>query len=110
MLPGIFGSTSYERKRYPMATDHGTLRPNYAGAPVSVVGRGSAQPGTGAVDVINRNGSEIVYSLFVPPSADILDQDLIVLYGRTYRVNGEPERWDVGFLNHQVVRLSAWVG
>lgn len=108
MLPSFMNATPFTRKRYPSALDHGTLRTNYSGTPTTVAGRGSFQPGVGPTDQVNRDGAAIVYTAYIPPSVDIQHRDLIDVFGKTFEVDGEPERWSVGFLNHQVVRLIHW--
>ena len=113
MLPGSMSHASFERKRYPKTSDHGTLRTDYTGTPATIVGRASVQPGNGLgtqLDPVNRDGAEIAFAMFAALSYDIAHDDIIHLRGKDYQVSGEPERWDVGgSLSHQVVKLSKWV-
>jgi len=109
MLPSFMAKPFY-RKRYPATSDHGTTRPDYTATPTSVLFRGSIQPGTGTTDTINRNGAEIVKTIFAQPGSDVKHDDLITLADGDYFVNGEPERWDVGILDHMVIHLSRWSG
>jgi hypothetical protein len=109
MLPS-FMTKSFTRKRYPLASDHGTLSPDYTAEPATAEFFGSVQPGTGATDTINRNGAEVVKTIYAHPNADVSHLDLVDVNGKTYWVNGEPEEWDVGILDHVVIRLSRWLG
>lgn len=109
MLPS-FMTKPYVRKRYPVTVDHGTEDVDYTGTPTQATFYGSVQPGTGSTDVINRNGAEVVKTIYGQPNSDVEHRDLVEVAGKTYWVNGEPERWDVGVLDHVVIRLSRWLG
>lgn len=109
MLPS-FMAREVTRRRYPMIADHGTEVRNYAGTPVEAVFYGSVQPGTGTEDVVNRNGAEIVKTVWAQPDSDVQDDDIVVLPDGNFRVNGVPERWDTGILDHMVIHLSRWKG
>jgi hypothetical protein len=109
MLPS-FMARPLTRRRYPMISDHGTEVRDYTGTPSEATIYGSAQPGTGTEDVVNRNGSEIVKTIWAQPESDVHDDDVVVLPDGNFRVNGEPERWDTGVLDHLVIHLSAWKG
>ena len=110
MLPGLMARQTYTRKRYPRITDHGAHVVDYAGTAATAVYRGSIQPGTGDTDLTNRDGAEIVYSIYAPLSDDGKHDDVIVLDDGDYQVSGSPERWETGVLNHQVIRLARWNG
>lgn len=109
MLPS-FMRKPFLRRRYPMVKDHGTSVRNFTGTPVENMIYGSLQPGTGTEDVINRNGSEVVKTIWATPASDVQDDDIIVLPDGNYRVNGEPDDWETGVLDHKVVHLSRWKG
>lgn len=100
----------YTRLRYPAVTDHGSTDTDYTAAPARATFYGIAQPGTGTTDVINRNGAEVVKTIWATPEADVEHRDHVEIQGKMFWVNGEPERWDVGILDHVVIRLSRWDG
>lgn len=110
MLPSLMTRQSVVRKRFPTIDDHGAAVRDYEATPETVTIRASVQPATGETDLQNRDGAEIQYTLLAPPSADIAHHDLIEFEGNDYWVNGEPERWSTGVLDHIVARLSRWVG
>lgn len=109
MLPS-FMQRPFTRRRFPTINDHGTDVVNYSGVPDDAVFRGSIQPGAGTMDVVNRDGAEIVKTIWAEPNADVHHQDIITLNGNDYFVNGEPEFWNVGILDHTVIQLSRWLG
>lgn len=109
VLPS-FMRRPYQRLRFPMIEDHGTEVVDVAGTPISEIVRGSLQPGTGAVDTVSRDGAEIAYTLLATPESDVHHDDQFLIFDERFYVNGEPERWDVGFMDHLVVRLSRWAG
>lgn len=109
MLPS-FMTRPYVRLRYPEVSDHGSLSTDLTAEPDRKTFYGSAQPGTGSTDVINRNGAEVVKTIWASPAADVEHRDMVEIQGKMYWVNGEPERWDVGVLDHVVIRLSRWDG
>jgi hypothetical protein len=109
MLPS-FMAKPFTRKRFPMAKDHGTLVVDRTGTPNLLTCYGSIQPGTGTEDTINRDGAEIVKTIWAQPGSDVHHQDVITIDGLDYYVNGEPDVWDVGVLDHIVIRLSRWTG
>ncbi|AXH47303.1 head-to-tail stopper [Microbacterium phage Eden] len=110
MLPSMMTSQAFQRKRLPMIEDHGALVPDPNGVPTVATFYGSIQPGTGATDPINRNGAEVVKTIWSPPGADVQHDDRITMDGDEYFVNGEPELWRTGVLDHDVIRLSLWRG
>lgn len=112
MLPSMMRSQSFTRLRYPTIMDHGVAVPDEDAilGPDELLVYGSLQPGTGATDLLNRSGAEIAYTLLADLSSDVQHQDRFVIGGREYWVNGEPERWETGIMDHQVIRLSRWVG
>lgn len=110
MLPSLMARQSYTRKRFPRVNDHGAQVIDYSGTPVTAVYLGSIQPGTGDTDLTNRDGAEIVYTIYGQPTDDVKHDDVIELTDGDYQVNGAPERWGTGILDHQVIRLSRWTG
>jgi hypothetical protein len=109
MLPS-FMLKDYTRKRFPLVSDHGTDVIDYAGTPATATIYGDAQPGTGTEDVMNRDGYEIVKTVWAQPGSDVRDGDVLVLPDGEFRVNGAPEEFMSGVLDHMVIRLSKWVG
>lgn len=109
VLPS-FMNKPFVRKRYPLENDHGNQSVNFLGTPSSATFYGSIQPGTGTTDTMNRDGAEIVKTIWANPGSDVTHQDIITLAGKDYFVNGEPDTWDVGILDHIVIRLSRWLG
>lgn len=109
MLPS-FMRKPFTRLRYPLIEDHGTEVVDYSATPVSATVYGDLQPGTGLTDLVNRDGAEIAYTLLATPNADVHHDDQFELFGQKYFVNGEPERWQSGVMDHVVIRLSRWAG
>ena len=109
MLPSMMRKP-FTRKRYPTVLDHGKQVRDYTATPATITIYGSVQPGTGTTDTLNRNGAEVVYTIWADPNADVEHDDLIGLPDGDYAVNGAPERWNTGVLDHTVIRLSAWRG
>ena len=106
-----FMNKPFTRKRYPTILDHGAQRRDYTATPVAATFYGSIQPGTGTEDIINRDGAEIVKTIWATsPAVDVKHYDIITLSDGDYYVNGEPERWETGILDHAVIQLSRWVG
>lgn len=109
MLPSLLHQ-QYTRKRFPTILDHGTEVTDTSATPVTATYKGSIQPGTGGTDLTNREGAEVVYTIFGFPGDDVHDRDVVSFDGHDYQVNGEPERWGTGVLDHIVIRLSRWAG
>lgn len=111
MLPSLMTTQTFSRLEAPMVSDHGKLVPDPS-QPLVTTGSfvGSIQPGTGATDPINRNGAEVVMTIWTDLTAALKDRDFVGYNGDLYFVNGAPERWETGILDHQVVHLSFWEG
>lgn len=109
MLPS-FMRRPYQRKRFPTVTDHGTTVVDYKATPSVVTIYGSLQPADAVTDQVNRDGAEIAYVILAQPTSDVHHADQIALSDGAYYVNGEPQRWAVGILDHMVIRLSRWLG
>ena len=111
-----FMSKPFTRKRYPPVIDHGAASRDYTATPTTAtfygsIQPGSIQPGSGTTDMVNRDGAEIVKTIFATdPAADVRHFDVITLADGDYFVNGEPERWETGILDHAVIQLSRWTG
>jgi hypothetical protein len=101
---------TFTRRRYPTVTDHGATVRDYSDTPEEADFTGSIQPAAATEDTVNRNGAEVAYTIWASPDADVNHYDLVTLYAATYYVNGEPERWASGVLDHAVIYLSRWVG
>lgn len=110
MLPSMMSRETLTRKRFPRVNDHGTMVVDTTATPTTATFTGSAQPGAGLTDRINRDGAEVVYMIFAEPSADVEHYDVVTLYGTDYQVSRAPERWRTGILNHTVLYLSKWNG
>ena len=108
MLPSMMTAQAFVRKRYPKAMDHGAEVRDLTADPSSATFYGSIQPGSGTVDTINRNGAEVVYTIIAPPDQDVKHDDLVDYAGETFFVNGAPEQWRTGILDHDIIRLSSW--
>ena len=109
MLPS-FMDQPFTRKRFPTVLDHGNETIDYSATPSEATFTGSIQPGTGTEDTINRNGAEVVKTIWAVPEADVRHDDIITIKGKDYFVNGEPEDWDTGIMDHLVIHLSRWEG
>lgn len=109
MLPS-FMNKSFTRARYPLAKDHGTESVDYSATPDLADFTGVMQPGAGTTDQVNRNGAEIVKTIYAHPGADVHHADLVTVNGKTYYVNGEPEEWETSILDHVVIQMSRWLG
>ena len=109
MLPS-FMTQAFVRKRYPTVIDHGSTVRDYTAIPTQGTFYGSIQPGTGTTDQLNRDGAEVVKTIWAQPGSDVKHFDVLTIKGEDYFVNGAPEDWDTGILDHMVVRLSRWGG
>lgn len=110
MLPS-FMNQPFTRKRFPLVNDHGNKSRDYKANPTTSTFYGSIQPGTGTEDLTNRDGAEIVKTIFATdPQADVQRADVVTLGGVDYQVEGEPERWETGIMDHAVIHLSVWNG
>ncbi|QDP45245.1 head-to-tail stopper [Microbacterium phage Sharkboy] len=109
MLPS-FMAKPIVRKRFPLVSDHGNQVRDWAATPATATVYGDAQPGSGTEDVVNRNGYEIVKTVWAQPGSDVRDDDVLVLPDGEFRVNGAPEVWASGVLDHVVIHLSRWEG
>lgn len=114
MLPS-FMNQPFVRERYPMVNDHGTDVVDLEATPTKATFYGSIQPapaanGGGTVDLINRNGAEILLAIYAQPGSDVTHYDKVTVRGTDYMVNGEPNIWDTGIMDHVEVLLSKWVG
>lgn len=109
MLPSMMRQP-FTRKRYLRVMDHGTMVIDPASTPTVQEYRGSIQPGTGTTDTINRDGAEVVKTIWAHPGADVRHYDIITLPEGDFFVNGEPESWGTGILDHLVIHLSRWKG
>lgn len=109
MLPS-FADQPFIRKRFPTVLDHGNETIDYTATPSTATYTGSIQPGSGTEETINRNGAEVVKTIWAEPGIDVRHDDIIEVKGKDYFVNGEPEEWETGILDHTVIRLSRWEG
>lgn len=70
----------------------------------------SVQPGVTSEDRLNRDTTLIAYTVIAPAGIDVLSTDRIVYSGQTYEIDGEPERWETGILDHTTLYLKRWEG
>lgn len=110
MLPSMMSTQAYTRKRYPSVVDHGTTVTDYTASPTLALYHGSIQPGEGGADLVNREGAEVVYTIFGQPDDDVHHRDVVNFSGSDYLVDGEPQHWGTGILDHQLIRLVRWAG
>lgn len=112
MLPSMMSAQTFTRRRFPTVIDHGSTVRDYTAEPSSSLELvGSIQPGGGAEDRVNRNGAEVIFTIFAPdPLIDVSHYDLIRISNDDYYVNGEPDRWQTGIMDHAVIYLSRWIG
>lgn len=108
-MPSVLTSQAFELRRYPTVTDHGVPVIDASASPATSTLRGLIQPGTGTTDTIHRNGAEVVKTIWCPPGSDVQHDDRIAIDGLEYFVNGAPEEWRTGVLDHDVIRLSRWI-
>lgn len=70
----------------------------------------SVQPGVTSEDRQNRDTTLIAFTVIAPAGIDVLSTDRIVYSGNTYEIDGEPERWETGILDHTNLYLKRWEG
>lgn len=70
----------------------------------------SVQPGATTEDLINRDGVLIQWTVFAPSGTDIEATDRVKYLGATYEIDGEPDRWATGVLDHVRFFLKRWEG
>jgi len=88
--------------------DFGNPVPGAPGADLVISGC-SVQPGNGSELVDNRDAVTTLFTVWAPPS-DVLETDAIRYDGTVYAVDGQIERWRVGRMAHDVIRLKAVAG
>jgi hypothetical protein len=111
MLPS-FASQSILRERAALVDDgHGNQVRDWTSPSVLSITGCSVQPGTTAVDRLNRDGVLIQWTVFCPAGADVLAGDRIQLAGGLrYEIDGEPLRWQFGVVDYVVLYLKRWEG
>lgn len=72
----------------------------------------SVQPGATDEDMHMRDTVTTRWTAYLPPNADIQAADRVEWAGRTYLVDGEPERWvsPTGMVSHVKILLVDWEG
>ena len=71
----------------------------------------SVQPGGGTVDEVDREATTTLWTVWMPPTAAVRDENRVEVHGVAYAVDGPVGRWDVGSrLDHLIIRLKAVTG
>lgn len=106
-----FATQTVTRLR-PSFTDdgHGNMMPDWDTPDTLDIPGCSVQPGLSQEDRVNRDASLVAYTVWAPPTADVHALDRVQFAGTVFEVDGEPQRWMVGFLNHTKLFLKRWDG
>lgn len=106
-----FATQTLIRRRAPLVDDgHGNESPDWGHAADVPLPGWSIQPGTTAVDRVNRDGAKVAWTAFGPADADVLATDRFLVDGDEYVTDGAPQRWATGILDHTVLYLVRWTG
>jgi hypothetical protein len=107
-----FATQMVTRLRAAMVDDgHGNMVPDWTMPDTLAIDGCSVQPGASQEDLVNRDASLIEYTVWMPAGVDVLATDRITIAGRDpFEIDGEPERWETGILDHVKVLLKRWVG
>lgn len=112
MLPS-FCQTAIAIERAPLTVQRGTKVRDWTRATTHTVPGCSVQPGgTDGTWGETRNGATVRATLYAPPNADIAFGDKVVVAGRVYAIDGEPQPWTspTGRIDHVVCALVDWRG
>lgn len=83
----------------------------YPDTGVSVAGC-SVQPGASSEDTALRENVTIRWTVFMPPNVRVSAYSKVIVRGRAYQVEGEPQEWrsPTGRVSHVAVYLVDWKG
>ena len=99
--------------RAPLVDSRGTKVRDWAQATSATVTGCSLQPASTSTDFGEvRQAADFDATLYLPPDADVLQDDRIVFGGVTYAVDGMPSEWrsPTGRVTHRQARLKTWSG
>lgn len=99
--------------RAPLVDSRGTKVRDWAHATSATVTGCSLQPASTSTDFGEvRQAADADATLYLPPDADVLQDDRIVFGGVTYAVDGIPYEWrsPTGRVTHRQARLKRWSG
>lgn len=114
MLPS-FANTPVVRVRptaLPAGGHNNKSKPDWSNVNETTIDGCSAQPGSTQEVLDNRDSRLVLWTVFMPPDADVVATDGIRLHGTLYAINGEPKRWPsaTGGLDHIELELKLWEG
>lgn len=106
-----FATQTITRQR-PMLVDdgHGNQIPDWSNPDSLDIPGCSVQPGASQEDLINRDATLIAYTVWAPAGADVNAGDHVTFGSTIFEVDGEPERWATGILDHTKILLTRWEG
>lgn len=99
--------------RAPLVDSRGTKVRDWTQATIATVTGCSLQPASTSTDFGEvRQAADADATLYLPPDADVLQDDRIVFGGVTYAVDGMPYEWrsPTGRVTHRQARLKRWSG
>lgn len=106
-----FATQTVTRLRPAYVDDgHGNMVPDWGAPDELPITWCSVQPGVSQEDRVNRDASLIAFTVWASGDVDVTATDRVEYNGTIFEVDGEPERWQVGFLNHTKFFLKWWVG
>ncbi|AJT42417.1 hypothetical protein [Psychromicrobium lacuslunae] len=110
MLPSLMRQ-SFTRLRAPLVDDgHDNETQDWSKAQALEISNCLITPGATDEVIANRNGVLIQFTVHAPAGADVQALDRAIYQGVEYEIDGEPERWDTGVLDHTVIYLKKWRG
>lgn len=113
-LPASIATQVITILRPQMIVDHGTSVPDWTLPPAETVNVPgcSVQPATGSDNRTNRDAIESVWDVWVPLGTvvGVFDRVIVDGYSSFLIIDGQPEYWGVGRLEHQVLHLVSWKG
>jgi hypothetical protein len=110
MLPGLATQTITRIRPTVVTDDRGNQVDDWDDASSVAVKGCSVQPGTSREELSNRDGVNVIYTVYAPPTADVHAGDAVDLPQGRFQVEGEPQEWAIGALAHTVIQLSRWAG
>lgn len=101
-----FATQSVTVLRAGTITDHGATVQDWSNPVAHAITGCSVQPGGGAEDLLHGDVITILYTIFAPLDADVVDTDRVVVGGVAYDIDGPVKRWETGVLDHIEVPLK----